>query len=201
MPNWCMTRYEVIDTKKSLDNLEKKLHEALSDNPLKADFGNGWLGNLMLFIGVSEDTVVHGTANCRGELYDIERTSDYFLSFWVESAWSPANECVSTFVKTFAPNASILYVAEESGCELYWTNDPDVLGTVHIDRWEDGEGTIPEHLRFLFEGENEVSQDELFKNLAPIYGCLPLDALIARAEADVKEPSYLYMNTYDFHEL
>lgn len=141
MPNWCSSTVNIIASKDSLDILESKINQATSSNKLNAGFGNEWLGNLLLFIGFSDDDVVNGKIRCRGSIDDVSRVSGEMLTLHTTSAWSPHIECIKVFVDHFVDDAEIYYTAEEPGCGLYWTNDDDIAGTIYMDWWYDGDQT------------------------------------------------------------
>lgn len=155
MPNWCFTSVTIHSTKENLDIIERELVNATSTNPVKADFGNTWLGNLLLYIGMDEDSVVHGDIRCRGSMEDFLRQDDETIDCVIYSAWSPHIQCICKFVDHYVDDAEIIYTAEEPGCELYWTNDPAVEDTVYIDSLIENE--MPEeYMKILtFQGCNQ----------------------------------------------
>jgi len=167
MPNWCFADL-MIKTKstKDAETLEKELEKAFSSNPLNADFGNVWLGNLLLQIGMPEEEVIRGPVGCRGSALFWEREEDA-IHFQMESAWSPHVECVKLFVDHYVEDASITYEAEEPGNALYWTNDPDVAGTVAVDFEEIG---IPDDMADLLWSCQGKKEKEVIKTLSEYLG-------------------------------
>lgn len=136
MPNWCYSSVNIRGPKDEIGKFDKQVKEACSSNPLKADFGDWWLGNLLLHLGYKDDDVVQGDIRCRGSIidYDVsyeENYGDILLS--VESAWGPHLGPIALMRDKYAPNCVIVYVAEEPGTELYWSNNPDYYGCWHVD--------------------------------------------------------------------
>ena len=125
MPNWCYTSIAVKALKKKIDLIEKEMEQALSSNPLNADFGNEWLGNLLLHIGHDERSVAGSVIRCRGNVIDCKRSAPGQLSISTLSAWGPHVTCIKTFCRHYSRKAKVLYVADEPGNNLYWTNIPE----------------------------------------------------------------------------
>lgn len=198
MPNWCYSKV-MIETKNLEDAelLEREFERAFSSNPLKADFGNEWLGNLLLQIGMPEEEVLRGPVRCRGSVVDWGR-SDKTLKFDIESAWSPHVGCVKRFVDYYVDDASVLYTAEEPGCQLYWTNDSDVVGTVAIDLYSDG--TFPDELEELIRSCCDARQEDIVKALSEYLGhegTLPeFEAEINKKVREINEDFYVSFNVY-----
>ena len=198
MPNWCFADL-MIKTKstKDAETLEKEFEKAFSSNPLNADFGNVWLGNLLLQIGMPEEDVIRGPVGCRGSALFWEREEDA-IHFQLESAWSPHVECVKLFVDHYVDDASVLYVAEEPGCQLYWTNDSDVVGTVAIDLYSDG--TFPDELEELIRSCCDARQEDVVKALSEYLGhegTFPeFEAEINKKVREINEDFYVSFNVY-----
>ncbi len=149
MPNWCYSSVNIRGPKDEIGKFDKQVKEACSSNPLKADFGDWWLGNLLLHLGYKDDDVVQGDIRCRGSIidYDVsyeENYGDILLS--VESAWGPHLGPIVLMRDKYAPNCEILYVAEELGCGLFWSNDPEYYGKWYVDVWDyEIEDLVPLH--------------------------------------------------------
>lgn len=123
MPNWCRTDITIISNESDL--IHKEMMNAADgryENIVKSDFGCDWLGNLLLHIGYDKDEVDYGDVRCRGWI-DYSNVSGSSVRIQTHSAWGPHVLCIEKFAKHYDENAEVIYVAEESGCELYWTND------------------------------------------------------------------------------
>ena len=59
-----------------------------------------------------------------------------------ESKWTPCPNAWEDIAKTFDENVIVYYEAEEPGCEIYASNDPDYVGHFIIDVWDDSD--LPE---------------------------------------------------------
>lgn len=131
MPNWCYSSVTIHSEK--ADVLEKELKEALSKNPAKAEFGNSWLGNLLLHLGhKTEDVRKENVARCRGSVDWWDRLAKDEISLQTESAWVPHLECVEMFAKHYDLDAEVIYTADEPNKDIYWTNDPAVVGDIYV---------------------------------------------------------------------
>ncbi len=137
MPNWCYSRVIICSDAKNIDLLSREMDAALSTNPVGADFGNEWLGNLLLHIGMDQKEVCEGPVRCRGSVIRRERIADDELLIETESAWSPHIECIHRFVMNFLPEDAfqLSYSAEEPNCAVFVTNDPEIANTAYVDAY------------------------------------------------------------------
>lgn len=53
-----------------------------------------------------------------------------------ETAWSPMLEMWVKIVDKYSPKTKIFYTAEELGCDLLYTNDPDIYGKYYLNSWD-----------------------------------------------------------------
>lgn len=129
MPNWALTYYrfkgaskeQATDLYEKIDSLAK-MTEPLVEN----DFGNLWMGCLVNLLGGDWNKVY-----CRGEIIDYNLTDDY-VSISCETAWGEMPE-FRHFLEQQYPESKVFYQVEESGCEVYATNDVD--GVYFPDRY------------------------------------------------------------------
>lgn len=189
MPNWCISTVSIRSNKKEIELLWDKLQEATSANPEGADFGNLWLGNLVLQVGEDWNDV-----GCRGAISWMNKTSDNVIDIDVESAWSPQLDPIKLMAGKYAPNASIYYTSEEKGSELYWTNDPDMIGKYIVDVFCNED----EELAFLEEQE-PMSEIELRDALLEVLGeseANKTTSELIRMFTDKFEYTYVYQYEY-----
>lgn len=103
------------------------------------------------------------TSNCEGSVYElgikanIEDAENRDVREWVENAyivspatpnkigvltdskWTPCPNAWQDIAKTFDKDVIVYYEAEEPGCEIYDSNDPDYVGRFIIDVCDDGD--------------------------------------------------------------
>lgn len=139
MPNWCSTR--VIITHQDKDELKKfaGLIEKWTDkqNSRISDFEHNWLGNLVLNAEIG--TVDAGKStdiSCRGMISDRYFVDDNTFIICTETAWNPKIQVFVKLLEKYLPDAQLFYNAEECGNDIYFTNDPDLLGSYVIDSWD-----------------------------------------------------------------
>ena len=204
MPNWCYTIIKLYNTPEKITALDKALQEAQKEWRVKSDFGSMWLGNLLVHMGYSKDEVVNGDIRCRGSITDISVSKEE-INLATETAWSPMLQVIRLFADKFAPDTEITYTAEEPGCELYWTNDPDYEGTYYADGYLDGEY---EHLYELTDcSPNTVArtlEDELKLPKTEDESDKYIQELCKRLneKMEVEDPDlYLTLNQYQYVEL
>lgn len=121
MANRASTSYAFkgADDKQAKDLYEKidslsKMTEPLVEN----GFGKLWMGCLVNLLGGDWNKVY-----CRGEIIDYNLTDDH-VSIECETAWDEMPE-FRHFLEQQYPGSKIYYCVEESGNEVYATNDAD----------------------------------------------------------------------------
>ena len=120
MANTCMTTVTINGDQDELKCLAKIIDEAMNDpDPTR----RGWLGHLLCDY---EKEVSH-----RGEISYFEETDDQ-LFLDIETAWSPMMGPIKLIVERYAPNAEIIFTAEEPGSEIFVSNDPCVIGMYEV---------------------------------------------------------------------
>ena len=137
MPNWCSTDYNISRPKsmggiKPLYDFIKKTIEEECKTPNDCRI---WLGDIVeKGLGVNPED---GPYECRGWVSDVQLQSDEEFSFYTDTAWGPMNEMWFDLCKKYVPGATIYYNAEEPGCCVYATNNPDYEGKYVVDSWND----------------------------------------------------------------
>ena len=203
MPNWCVSWIDIEAPKASIDLLWPEFEQALSGNPYGTDYGTGWLGNLLGRIGMLDERGGGCDMRYRGWVSDLERTGPTRIQLQTESAWGPHITCIKAFVDHYVDDAQVFYECEEPGNAVYWTNNPDTAGMVHIDCY-DAEG-LPEELA-PFEEHEDRERGWVIEALGRALDdeSDDLDHLIAsfneRAESMGSE-ARLYANPYEFVEI
>lgn len=136
MPNWCATTYRFHGTKEELEVLNNKIKEWTSASFIKTDFGDPWLGNILVGSGL-KDRIDNPDKNlnlrCRGTLIGIEDLNcdshgDYTFDLWTETAWSPMPKMWLAVIEALGLNVEFSFYAEECGDEIYWVCDPHGYG-------------------------------------------------------------------------
>ena len=120
MANTCFTAYVIDGKRKEVQSLFSKMNNLEKrKKPLEgSDFGNTWLGNLVIKLGGDWRKIY-----CRGAWSDLDWNGS-ILRFNTETAWGPMNE-VFKFIKTIYPSLEIYYMAEEDGNGVFITNDAE----------------------------------------------------------------------------
>lgn len=145
MPNWCNNEIIIThDDKKQLKLLNERIKEWTSKDFVENGFGCNWLGNIVGNSGVADYTNDFVTKTgkslrCRGSLSYSEFNGDAVV-IWTETAWVPMIQMWKLICDKYLPGADITFTAEEPGCGVYVTNDPDLEGCYYLDIW----GDVPE---------------------------------------------------------
>ena len=71
--------------------------------------------------------------------YVVSPTAPNEIGVMTDSKWTPYPNAWEDIAKTFDENVTVYYEAEEPGCEIYASNDPDYVGRFIIDVCDDSE--------------------------------------------------------------
>lgn len=154
MPNWCFTNITMTGQAEKVQFLYDKIKEWTSKDYTQNGFGNNWLGNIVLGSGIAteKDIDERDATRCRGTIINLEidfldpcaigfyfgltRHQNAALKIQTETAWNPMMKMWSMINERYNLGLDITYTAEEPGCELYLTNDPDIADTYIIDAYD-----------------------------------------------------------------
>lgn len=140
MSNTCFTTYKVVsENKKDVTKLFKTIQRLEKrKTPLVK---NGWydpklwLGCLVKALGGDPQKVY-----CRGTITFYEMEDDV-LTLNTETAWAEMSE-TRHFIESCFPGMKIYYIEEESGCEIFNTNDSEGIyfkDRYYLDGFDDSE--------------------------------------------------------------
>jgi len=139
MPNWCCTDITFYSNDGNLlIEYQKKLQEIYDANAtVENGFGNGWLGDFVNTLLAPDYTTEIENIRCRGMLLDTpdsnqvyfcEGCDHYVFYIHAETAWAPMMQMWDLILEKYSNGRiKMAYVAEEGGCELYQTYDPEGL--------------------------------------------------------------------------
>lgn len=128
MPNWCYTDISIIhNDENKVKALYEKIKEWTSKDYAENGFGNYWLGNVVEGSGICH----YDDVRCRGIIQYLAFDGSIKLS--TETAWVPMLKMWSMVCDKYLPDADITFTAEEGGCCLFASNDPDMIGKYYID--------------------------------------------------------------------
>lgn len=118
MPNWCDTTYKCVGNLKEVKSLYRILKniDNRKTSIVPNGFGKLWLGNLVTRLGGDWKKY-----RCRGEILDYFIEGNV-LTIYQSTAWCEQEGVREIIEKTF-PSIKVYYREEESGCEVYCTND------------------------------------------------------------------------------
>lgn len=162
MANWASTSYAVEGSKKTLEWIEKAVIESTVDNESR-----GWELDILERLGVEYKSYHH----LRGHvLEDSAKWKGEALRFDAEEAWglSDLGDCL----KAAFPDIKVYWVVEESGCEVFCTNDAE--GKYFPERyWVD---TAQDD---IYRSEYFTTEEAMYKWLSEKYGVKDKDDLDA----------------------
>lgn len=67
--------------------------------------------------------------------YVVSPTTPNKIGVMTDSKWTPCPNAWEDIAKTFDENVIVYYEAEEPGCEIYASNDPEFIGKYIYDFW------------------------------------------------------------------
>lgn len=127
MPNWCTTDFVFIGLRNKIEEFKSTLERYTSKNCIENDFGNNWLGNIVINEGKDFNCI-----RCRGEITFIEdiyedpdNEENAILELQTWTAWEPYFNVFNLVLRRF-PSIKYYFYSEEPGGELYLTNDPEM---------------------------------------------------------------------------
>ena len=199
MPNWCRTRISFRNTAEKLKALDVAFREATKPSPENVKVGHTSLAELLIYMGLSLDDTKH---QGRISYYWADNKEIYIETV---TAWAPMLAVFRLFADKYAPGTNIVYTAEEPGCGLYWTNDPEIRNLYYADGHIEGElsdlcdlvNQSPETVARTLEDElglplTEDSSDEHIQEL-----CRKANERIRKENLEF----YLILKPYEFVEL
>lgn len=150
MPNWCSTTYRFHGTQEELETLNEKIKDWTSSSKAKTDFGDPWLGNIVIGAGFKDNIDnpdPSQTIRCRGRLIDIsdlncDTNGDYSFDLYTETAWVPMAKMWYKVIESLGlESVGFSFFAEECGCEIFWIYDPkDYKDFTNEEVWIDAGG-------------------------------------------------------------
>lgn len=168
MPNWCDTSYKCVGDPKEVRKLNSvlKYMEKRKTSILSNGFGKMWLGNLVYKLGGNWEEL-----RCRGEITDFSLDGNV-LTINQQTAWCE-QEGVRLIIEQAFPSIKVYYLEQESGCEVFCTNDASgeyFPERYFLDSYEDWEyfETLDEAAKFvsnIIGYEVESSVDAIDKAL------------------------------------
>ena len=168
MPNWCDTSYKCVGDPKEVRKLNSvlKYMEKRKTSILSNGFGKMWLGNLVHKLGGNWEEL-----RCRGEITDFSLDGNV-LTINQQTAWCE-QEGVREIIEKSFPSIKVYYMEQESGCEVFCTNDASgeyFPERYFLDSYEDWEyfETLDEAAKFvsnIIGHEVEPSADAIDKAL------------------------------------
>lgn len=183
MPNWCSTIITFCsDNKKDLRRFYDFVANVTNNGPSDTSgFGSSWLGNYLEEVGLN-----YTKYECRGSVaYLDEEINEENNSFVLQTdtAWAPMMSMWQAILDELKINSiQIFYTAYETGCCIYYTNDPnqlpyfyDICTSLHDDKYKD---TI-----FAYEGIGEATEEDIRENLLVMF---PDDAELTTEELVAK---------------
>ncbi len=160
MPNWCYSRVTVNTKSKSdAQNLCNLFNTWLDKGKDESDFKEDWLGSIIKYSGIGNPDT-EGCPRCRGRIESLEADGT-MLQFTTETAWSPMLKGLQMVIDKYAPGSEITYLSEECGMEIYFTNDPDLIGKIYVDNWTDEQ----DYIETCNDYEESIVRDKLKKAL------------------------------------
>lgn len=153
MSNTCFTTYKVTGKKKDVTKLFKTIKRL--DGRKTPLVKNGWydpklwLGCLVKALGGDPNKVY-----CRGTITFYEMEDD-ILTLNTETAWAEMAE-TRHFIESCFPGMKVYYIEEESGCEIFNTNDSEGIyfkDRYYLDGFDDSEyfETLDEAAKYVKE--------------------------------------------------
>lgn len=122
MPNICSTYVKITARPHKI----QQMYDIVNKVAENSDYTGRWTGNILKALGYSEE-YISSHWYTRGWVDYAEIKDENTLEVWVEDAWSPHLTAFVKLANRFGAD-ELIYSAEEPGCEIYITNDPELVG-------------------------------------------------------------------------
>ena len=198
MPNWCSTDIIISNSDSNvLKNLESEFDKALHWNKIPNGFGEAWLGNILNYLGYTEEEIVQEKMRCRGEVTWMKMRNDGKLYINTDTAWIPMLQPFLKMIEKYAPDSELTYYAEELGCEIICTNDYEMVGKIHVCIYDDN---IPDELDWLYNAnEDPMNKTEFLEAVKSSIGWdIPLSEVADKIEEELPDVSW---HEWEFAEI
>ena len=154
MANWAITEYEIEGNTESID----KIFDAILHHNVREHSSENWEGNVLDKLGIEFESKEH-PYSMRGFIEDASIISDGNISMCAEEAWG-ATDFGEVLEKNF-PDVKVYWMSEESGCEVYETNDKE--GRYFQDRYY-----VDAYINNNIEDEYFSKKEDAFKYISRI---------------------------------
>ena len=149
MPNWCVTDIEVSGKKDELSKLYDLIN-TWGSKSLDGDSNEDYcFFRFKDVVELTEDKL--NSLSIRGNLEDMQIQNDGSLLIRVSSPWNPMLLMWVRIFDKYLTDYTMYYMSEESGEDIYITNNPKYIGTYNFDvkdydslEEKLGKGNVPE---------------------------------------------------------
>ena len=116
MANWASTAYAIEGPVEILERIKKAIMDAIID---KRNFYDEYKA----LVNLGYSTLGLDECLLGGNITDEPDLNDGVLRFWAEERWGLQN--FNVLLEKLFPEIKVYWVVEESGCEVYCTNDKE----------------------------------------------------------------------------
>lgn len=122
MANWASTSYRIEGSKSDLERVFGVIDDFIKGRvaSTREDATADWEGNIVKALGAMDEEIDNNYL--RGFIQDYELDGDT-IRIEAEEAWGATD--FRHVLRKLMPKLAIYYIVEESGCEVYATNDVD----------------------------------------------------------------------------
>ena len=193
MANWCINYITICnDDKKELEKLQGLIDEWTSKNYRENPYGLQWLGNVVGNSGVdtwSEEKGEFTSTKTRGWIEEMELTDDALL-LQASTAWSPMVQLWDKVVKKYSKDSVVLFSAEETGEEIYETNDCSYQYLYFIDSCIDE-----------IESDREATEDDVVEVIQKVCHTKETDINILLDIFEKADFNNIWIHKWDFVDI
>ena len=187
MANMASVAYAIEGSKESLEKIQEAILKGLEDKKYWTEYA------ACRFLGFTEQEL--DDKRLDGELYDPEINSQGVLMFYGEERWGLQD--FHTLLKQKFPDIKVYWVVEESGCEVYCTNDKE--GKYFPERyWVD---TAQDD---IYQSEYFSTEEAMYKWLNEKYGVKSEEEVEAwnanYEDSGTDDENFIYIHKFDLDE-
>lgn len=185
MANMCMVSYAIEGNRRTLKRISEKINGAMKGTiPEKEGSSNNWQGNVLTALNIQ----MRPRDDIRGFFYEEPKLEGGVLKFNCEEKWH-RGEFAELLERKF-PSLSVYWIAEESGCGIYETNDAD--GKYFAERY-----WVDTCVDGGYDSEYFETEEAVWEYLTNRAGCKNAEDVEAFNDAVTNGEDFIYIHEFE----
>lgn len=185
MANICLVSYVIEGNRRTLKRISEAINGALQGTvPIKKDSSNSWQGNVLAALNIK----VRQCDDIRGFFYEEPVLKGNVLKFNCEEKWNRGD--FAELLEHKFPSLSVYWIAEESGCDIFETNDAD--GKYFAERY-----WVDTCVNGDYDSEYFETEEAVWEYLINRADCKSKEDVEAFNEAAINGDDFIYIHEFE----